>query len=74
MSQVEHSCLGTTLRRSSSALLPEPVAAEIAAHGKGQIRFRLGDLPEAVQITGRAYRDPKDALNELGCNAAIADR
>jgi hypothetical protein len=29
-----------------------------------RIRLRIGNLGKAVLITGQAYQDPKDALNE----------
>lgn len=35
-----------------------------------KIRLRIGDLAKAVLITGQAYQDPKDALNEFVSNAA----
>ena len=34
------------------------------------IRLRIGNLSKAVLITGQAYQDPKDALNEFVSNAA----
>lgn len=35
-----------------------------------KIRLRIGDLAKAVLVTGQAYQDPKDALNEFVSNAA----
>lgn len=35
-----------------------------------ELRLRIGDLAKAVLITGQAYQDPKDALNEFVSNAA----
>ncbi|MEX2551902.1 MAG: ATP-binding protein [Actinomycetota bacterium] len=35
-----------------------------------KIRLRIGNLGRAVLITGQAYQDPKDALNEFVSNAA----
>ncbi len=35
-----------------------------------QVRLRIGNLDRAVLITGQAYQDPKDALNEFISNAA----
>ena len=35
-----------------------------------KVRLRIGDLAKAVLITGQAYQDPKDALNEFVSNAA----
>jgi hypothetical protein len=34
------------------------------------VRLRIGDLAKAVLVTGQAYQDPKDALNEFVSNAA----
>jgi len=35
-----------------------------------KIRLRIGNLSKAVLVTGQAYQDPKDALNEFVSNAA----
>ncbi|CAN5216610.1 hypothetical protein BH20ACT22_BH20ACT22_23160 [soil metagenome] len=35
-----------------------------------KLRLRIGNLGKAVLITGQAYQDPKDALNEFVSNAA----
>jgi hypothetical protein len=35
-----------------------------------KVRLRIGSLARAVLITGQAYQDPKDALNEFISNAA----
>jgi anti-sigma regulatory factor (Ser/Thr protein kinase) len=43
------------------------------AGGAGQgelVRLRIGNLAKAVLVTGQAYQDPKDALNEFVSNAA----
>jgi anti-sigma regulatory factor (Ser/Thr protein kinase) len=40
-----------------------------AAEGE-RVRLRIGNLAEAVLVTGQAYQDPKDALNEFVSNAA----
>jgi hypothetical protein len=34
------------------------------------VRLRIGNLAKAVLVTGQAYQDPKDALNEFVSNAA----
>ncbi|CAN5810159.1 hypothetical protein BH24ACT5_BH24ACT5_01520 [soil metagenome] len=34
------------------------------------MRLRIGNLAKAVLVTGQAYQDPKDALNEFVSNAA----
>ncbi len=35
-----------------------------------KVRLRIGSLANAVLITGQAYQDPKDAINEFVSNAA----
>jgi hypothetical protein len=35
-----------------------------------KLRLLIGNLAKAVLITGQAYQDPKDALNEFVLNAA----
>ena len=35
-----------------------------------RIRLRIGNLAKAVLVSGQAYQDPKDALNEFVSNAA----
>jgi hypothetical protein len=35
-----------------------------------KVRLRIGNLAKAVLLTGQAYQDPKDALNEFISNAA----
>jgi len=35
-----------------------------------KVRLRIGSLGRAVLVTGQAYQDPKDALNEFVSNAA----
>ncbi len=35
-----------------------------------EVRLRIGNLAKAVLVTGQAYQDPKDALNEFISNAA----
>ncbi len=34
------------------------------------IKLRIGNMAKAVLVTGQAYQDPKDALNEFVSNAA----
>ena len=54
--------------------------AKKRAHSAGgeKVRLRIGNLANAVLVTGQAYQDPKDALNEFVSNAAdeyaLADR
>lgn len=38
--------------------------------GPEQVRLRIGNIAKAVLVTGQAYQDPKDALNEFVSNAA----
>jgi len=40
--------------------------------GGERLRLRIGNLAKAVLVTGQAYQDPKDALNEFVSNAADA--
>lgn len=40
------------------------------ASGGERVRLRIGNLAKAVLVTGQAYQDPKDALNEFVSNAA----
>lgn len=35
-----------------------------------KVRLRIGNIAKAVLVTGQAYQDPKDALNEFISNAA----
>src|SRR4051794_12544984 len=35
-----------------------------------QVRLRIGNVAKAVLVSGQAYQDPKDALNEFVSNAA----
>ena len=35
-----------------------------------KVRLRIGNLANAVLVSGQAYQDPKDALNEFVSNAA----
>ena len=37
-----------------------------------KIRLRIGNMRKAVLVSGQAYQDPKDALNEFVSNAADA--
>lgn len=38
--------------------------------GGERVRLRIGNMAKAVLVTGQAYQDPKDALNEFVSNAA----
>jgi anti-sigma regulatory factor (Ser/Thr protein kinase) len=47
------------------------VGRKRSADGTGErVRLRIGNLAKAVLVTGQAYQDPKDALNEFVSNAA----
>jgi hypothetical protein len=50
------------------------VAAQLASTISGvpaeRVRLRIGNLSKAVLVSGQAYQDPKDALNEFVSNAA----
>lgn len=35
-----------------------------------RVKLRIGSVARAVLVTGQAYQDPKDALNEFVSNAA----
>lgn len=41
-----------------------------APAGGERVRLRIGNLAKAVLVSGQAYQDPKDALNEFVSNAA----
>jgi anti-sigma regulatory factor (Ser/Thr protein kinase) len=45
-------------------------AAYHAAVPAEKVRLRIGNLAKAVLVSGQAYQDPKDALNEFVSNAA----
>src|SRR5437867_2790907 len=47
-----------------------PTAPTIAVVAAEKVRLRIGNLAKAVLVTGQAYQDPKDALNEFVSNAA----
>jgi C4-dicarboxylate-specific signal transduction histidine kinase len=56
------------VRRADGAV---PRARRTLAAGDGErVRLRIGNLAKAVLVTGQAYQDPKDALNEFVSNAA----
>lgn len=44
--------------------------ARLGAVPAERVRLRIGNLAKAVLVTGQAYQDPKDALNEFVSNAA----
>jgi anti-sigma regulatory factor (Ser/Thr protein kinase) len=51
----------------------EPGRRGAASKQAGEkVRLRIGNLAKAVLVTGQAYQDPKDALNEFVSNAADA--
>ena len=49
----------------------DPASRSTARVREGErVRLRIGNLAKAVLVTGQAYQDPKDALNEFVSNAA----
>ena len=56
--------MGVVRRATPSAESVERLAKANA------VRLRIGNLAKAVLVTGQAYQDPKDALNEFVSNAA----
>lgn len=57
-----------TLRNSDfSASQPASTISDVPAE---RVRLRIGNLAKAVLVSGQAYQDPKDALNEFVSNAA----
>lgn len=55
---------GRTIRWARPGVLHDP---EVPAE---KVRLRIGNLAKAVLVSGQAYQDPKDALNEFVSNAA----
>jgi len=45
-------------------------ASTISGVPAERVRLRIGNLTKAVLVSGQAYQDPKDALNEFVSNAA----
>lgn len=63
------------VRREEELLGIRPPRARSRSRRKGEssgerVRLRIGNLAKAVLVTGQAYQDPKDALNEFVSNAA----
>lgn len=54
---------------STASKEPSPRCSTIGTVAE-RIRLRIGNLGKAVLVTGQAYQDPKDALNEFVSNAA----
>ena len=48
----------------------QPTGRRRAGADGERVRLRIGNLSKAVLVTGQAYQDPKDALNEFVSNAA----
>jgi hypothetical protein len=46
------------------------LASTISGVPAERVRLRIGNLAKAVLVSGQAYQDPKDALNEFVSNAA----
>ncbi len=51
------------MNQESRSLKPQSVTPE-------RVRLRIGNLAKAVLVSGQAYQDPKDALNEFVSNCA----
>jgi hypothetical protein len=49
---------------------PIPACRTISVMPAEKVRLRIGNLAKAVLVSGQAYQDPKDALNEFVSNAA----
>lgn len=58
------------LVRRADGAAPSRRSRKPAAHGGERVRLRIGNLAKAVLVSGQAYQDPKDALNEFVSNAA----
>lgn len=59
------------VRQADGAGRKRAGATHRANGAKGErVRLRIGNLAKAVLVTGQAYQDPKDALNEFVSNAA----
>lgn len=57
-----------TFRKSDIvAFQPASTISNVPAE---RVRLRIGNLAKAVLVSGQAYQDPKDALNEFVSNAA----
>jgi hypothetical protein len=56
------------VRRAEGA--PTTRRSKARAEDGERVRLRIGNLAKAVLVTGQAYQDPKDALNEFVSNAA----
>lgn len=58
------------IRRSEGGSTRPRRAKSRGELGGERLRLRIGNLAKAVLVTGQAYQDPKDALNEFVSNAA----
>jgi hypothetical protein len=58
------------VRRAEGRSPTRRTREEGAERGGERVRLRIGNLAKAVLVTGQAYQDPKDALNEFVSNAA----
>ena len=57
---------------AAATLVPATRATRTPYHAvmPERIRLRIGDMGKAVLVSGQAYQDPRDALNEFVSNAA----
>jgi Histidine kinase-, DNA gyrase B-, and HSP90-like ATPase len=58
------------LRTDRNSHAVTPVGSTISNMPAERVRLRIGNLAKAVLVSGQAYQDPKDALNEFVSNAA----
>jgi Histidine kinase-, DNA gyrase B-, and HSP90-like ATPase len=58
------------LVRRAEGAPPKRSRRSAASTGGEMVRLRIGNLAKAVLVSGQAYQDPKDALNEFVSNAA----
>src|SRR6188472_2202865 len=53
------------LVRRAEGATPKQSRRSAASTGGEMVRLRIGNLAKAVLVSGQAYQDPKDALNEF---------
>lgn len=58
------------IRRQEEASGPQRRRGNKGQGTGERVKLRIGNLAKAVLVTGQAYQDPKDALNEFVSNAA----
>ena len=65
-----HGFYGADSRMRGGVAPGSPGRVSSAVVAAEKVRLRIGNLAKAVLVTGQAYQDPKDALNEFVSNAA----